>query len=112
MDWHCPVHHLFCLTPSINKSLGLEQVPFMRRSLNVRFAVIALGGAAVLLLACHTIHSLQVRRYAWALLDEAQRAEARGQLQLAAAYLGDYLTFIPEDTEALARYGLTLERLT
>src|SRR5262249_58229680 len=83
----------------------------MRRPLNVRFLLGLLGGGAVLTLACHSVHALQVRRNAAALLAQAVRSEEQGQHGQAAAYLGNYLAFVPEDTDGLARYGLLLDRL-
>lgn len=96
----------FLTNPALPRALHL-----MRRSLNVRFLLCLLAGLAVVVLTCHCTHAWQVRRNAWALLAHAARAEEHGRLQQAAAYLGSYLVFVPEDTETLARYALTLEKL-
>lgn len=83
----------------------------MRRTFNVRFFLVLLGTMFVVAGASHALHSHQVRRNAGLLLEQAARAEEQGQLQQAAGTLANYLAFVPEDTDALARYGLTLERL-
>src|SRR5262249_43623169 len=59
----------------------------------------------------HLVHRHQAKRNAGAILQQADRAEAEGNLEETADLLSRYLTLAPRDTDALARYGLTLDRL-
>ena len=66
---------------------------------------LALGLLAALLVAgaaVHVVHGYQVRRQARALLERADRAEAVGQNEQAAALLQRYLELAPDDTAAPA----------
>lgn len=79
-----------------------------KRKLNVRFACI-LSGSLIALGACtYFVHGYQVSRNAGAMLNQAERAQSDGDLERSADYLNRYLGFAPNDTEALARYGLLL----
>jgi tetratricopeptide (TPR) repeat protein len=83
----------------------------MRRKLNVKLLGWVVGGLLLVGAACHFLHEFQVRRNAGALLQQADYALEHEQLREAASYLNRYLAYEPGDTEALARYALTLERL-
>src|SRR5437868_5748912 len=78
------------------------------RKLNVKFllfllaALVIFGGGAVL------AHSLQFKRIPLALLKQAGKAEAEGDLRRAIGYLDRYLTFLPNDGEQRGRIALLL----
>jgi tetratricopeptide (TPR) repeat protein len=83
----------------------------MQRKVNVRF----LGWTVAILLVAGTlvavIHEIQVRRNAAALATRADEALTRGDLQQAVLYYNQYLSYEPDDTSALVRYGRTLRKL-
>jgi tetratricopeptide (TPR) repeat protein len=83
----------------------------MRTKVNVKLLAFLLGGAALFAVGVHFLHAFQERRNASALLKQAERAETDGQNEQAVKYLRTYLGFVPDDTAALAHYGLLLERL-
>lgn len=83
----------------------------MRRQLNVRLLILTLVAVSVTALAVFLLHRFQVQRNAGILLSEAERAIAKKQLRLAATHLQHYLTYVPEDTRALALYGQTLGKI-
>jgi cellulose synthase operon protein C len=82
----------------------------MRRRLNLRVGLGAVLLLGIVWAAVHGLHHYQVRRQADNLLAEAARAEQQGDLAEAATYLEHYLTLAPEEADALARYGLLLQR--
>jgi tetratricopeptide (TPR) repeat protein len=59
----------------------------------------------------HLLHGFQVAQHADTLRAQADQAEKEGRLDRAATYLGRSLILAPDDTDTLARYGLTLDRL-
>jgi len=77
----------------------------MRRNVNARVFSVLLGTALVLGTSIHFLHAHQMRQNASALARQARRALAQGDLGKAASYLERYLTFEPDDTEALAQLG-------
>jgi tetratricopeptide (TPR) repeat protein len=83
----------------------------MRRKLNVKLFGCLLASVLVLGIAVHFIHAFQVRRNAGALLERADKAEKDGHLPEAAQYLRRYRVLVPDDTDALARYGFVLSKL-
>jgi cellulose synthase operon protein C len=83
----------------------------MTRTLNFKFLAILLGGLVVFGTGVHFLHGFQVKRNAGTLLQRAGRAEDEGHLEQAADFLGRYLTYEPGNTDALARYGLLLDKL-
>ncbi|HJT77610.1 MAG TPA: tetratricopeptide repeat protein, partial [Gemmataceae bacterium] len=83
----------------------------MRKALNFKrlaclLLVLGLGASCV-----HLLHAVQAGRNARALLQQADRAEAAGQLDRASEYLERYLAHEPADTDALARYGFLLNKV-
>ncbi|MFZ1007819.1 MAG: tetratricopeptide repeat protein, partial [Candidatus Sulfotelmatobacter sp.] len=82
----------------------------MKRKFNVKFFLWLLGATTVVVTVFHGVHLLQARQTASGLLRMADQAEAKGNLQKARDYLGRYLKFVPENTEALARVGLILDK--
>jgi tetratricopeptide (TPR) repeat protein len=82
----------------------------MQRTLNVRLLFWTLGTIVVVATAVHVVHTLQVRRNASAYLRQADLAFQEGNLPRAATFLSQYLSFEPGDTEALTKYGLTLDQ--
>jgi tetratricopeptide (TPR) repeat protein len=83
----------------------------MRRTINLRFLAFLLAGLALFSIGAYFVHAYQVKHNATALLDQARQARAQGDLPRAARYFSRYLAFVPEDTDALADYGFTLEKL-
>jgi tetratricopeptide (TPR) repeat protein len=80
----------------------------MRKTVNWRYAAFMAGSLAVLGTATHFLHAYQVKRTAGGMLERAGRVEADGQLELAADYLGRYLSLKPDDMDVLAKYGSLL----
>ena len=82
----------------------------MSRHLNIKVLALLL----VLLLALgggvYAIHKVQVRRDIANLLEQANRAEAKGDLDEAAKTLKRYLGFRFDDNENLVRYALLLDK--
>jgi tetratricopeptide (TPR) repeat protein len=81
----------------------------MPRKLNVKFLASTLVLIALLGVGVHLLHGYQVKRNASSLLRQAERAEEAGDIGPALDYLGRYLAFAPDDTDALTRYGHLLE---
>jgi cellulose synthase operon protein C len=82
----------------------------MKRRLNVTLVFWALASIAVLLTVVHIVHSQQMQRNAGALLREAKRAIDQEQYARAASLLQRYLTYEPDDTEAVASYADALQK--
>jgi cytochrome c-type biogenesis protein CcmH/NrfG len=80
----------------------------MRKQINYKFVVGLVAVLAVVAMPIHYLHGYQVRRNVHSLLDQANRAEERGQIVDAAVFLGRYLNFAPFDNESLLRYGSML----
>lgn len=83
----------------------------MRRKPNLKLLGCLLGLVALLSSGAFVLYRYQVKRNASALLKQAHRAEEQGNLEQVAKYLDRYLGFVPGDTEALAKYGCTLDQL-
>src|SRR5262245_26945905 len=83
----------------------------MKRRLNVRLLAWLLGVGTLLAVGVHLLHGFQVQRGAAALLQQAARAEAQGQLDQAALFLNQYLACAPDDGAALVKYAEVLEKL-
>lgn len=99
------------ITPLIVDACNRGRMPLMTRTLNKKFFFCLLGATLVVAGVVHGVHALQARRSARGLLLQAERAEKKGNFKLAAGYLNRYLFYIPDDTDALARYGLALDTL-
>ena len=82
----------------------------MRRTVNFKLLAFLLLGLLLFAGGVHLTHRLQEKRNASALLEQAQRAEAEGQKEQAVKHLRAYLGFVPNDTDALARYGRLLNQ--
>jgi tetratricopeptide (TPR) repeat protein len=83
----------------------------MSTKVNIKLLAFLCGGAVLFAVGVHFLHGFQERRNAGALLKQAERAEADGENEQAVKHLRTYLGFVPDDTDALARYGLLLEQL-
>jgi Tfp pilus assembly protein PilF len=88
----------------------MKAIPTMRRTLNVKLLTITLIILAVLAGGVHWLHGYQVQRNAGDLLARADRAEEQEDLAGACDYLERYVALAPHDLDALARYGLLLDR--
>jgi len=82
----------------------------MRRKFNVKFFATFVLVTACLVAGVHFLHAYQVKRNAASLLEQASQAEEQDRLSDASELLGNYLAFVPNDKDVLARYGLLLER--
>lgn len=81
----------------------------MRRRLNIKVALWTLA-TLILLAAClHAVHSMQMAHNADGLLRQAERALEKKQPELALRHLHHYLTYRPDDLEALTQYALLLD---
>src|SRR5262245_49687044 len=83
----------------------------MRTRVNWPFLGWALAIGLAVTAGVHLLHKVQLRRTAGAVLDQALAAEGQGRLDDAAFFLTQYLGCVPEDSDAWARYGMTLERV-
>jgi tetratricopeptide (TPR) repeat protein len=83
----------------------------MRRRLNTKLFICLLIALVAMGTGVHFLHAYQVRRSAGDLLDEAAIAEEEGRNADAAKLLNHYLGYVPDDVDALARYGLVLDKL-
>src|SRR5262245_59111653 len=88
----------------------MRNVP-MRRKLNTTLFVCLLVALVVMGTGVHFVHAFQVRRSASGLLDQATEAENEKRYADAAKLLNHYLGYVPEDTDALSRYGFALDKL-
>ncbi|HEY7314568.1 MAG TPA: tetratricopeptide repeat protein [Gemmataceae bacterium] len=82
----------------------------MRRTLNLKWAAALLAILVPLGTAVHFLHGYQVKRNAGSLRERAHQASAEGRDDQAAEYLGDYLRYVPGDDDALAEYGMLLDK--
>jgi tetratricopeptide (TPR) repeat protein len=83
----------------------------MRRKVNVKFlgclvlAVLLFGGGV------HAVHALQIKSNASGLRRQADLAQEQDRPEDTVKYLTRYLGYVPEDLDALATLGLTLDKL-
>ena len=84
--------------------------PAVPRTVHVKRVAAVLALCVVLAGGVHFLHAFQVRRTASALKDLATAAEQVGDHAKAAEYLGRYLGLHPDDGDALAEYGLVLDK--
>ena len=82
----------------------------MQRSINWKLLLWTLAGLLVAALAVHGVHLVQIQRNVKSLLSHAERAREAGQFDQALTYFTHYLAYEPDDTAALAEYGLTMEK--
>jgi len=80
----------------------------VRRTLNLKFALLMLVAFVGLGITAHLVHGFQVRRNASILLDHAGRAKTVGDTSKALNYLDRYIRLAPHDVDALVEYGLVL----
>jgi tetratricopeptide (TPR) repeat protein len=83
----------------------------MKKHVNAKAVLILAGGCLVLGVATHFLHGFQVKRNARGLLEQATVVEQEGQPSKAVEFLDQYLGMVPDDNEALARYGVLLDGL-
>src|SRR5579872_2180163 len=82
----------------------------MRRRLNLRWLAYLVGVGAVLGVGGHFLRGYQVRRTAGSLRDRAYREAEAEKYDEATKSYRRYLALVPDDADALADYGLTLDR--
>jgi tetratricopeptide (TPR) repeat protein len=80
----------------------------MKRMVNIRLLALLIVSVALLGAGVHVLHAMQIKRSARILLETADVAQAKGDLEAAEDDLGRYLGFVPNDSDALARYALVL----
>jgi tetratricopeptide (TPR) repeat protein len=83
----------------------------MRRTLNVKLLAGLLTATAVLGGSVHLVHGFQEGRNAGSLLKRADKEEQKENLAEVEKYLSRYLVYRPDDANAIARYGLLLDKL-
>jgi predicted Zn-dependent protease len=79
--------------------------------LNVRFLLCLLAGIVLLGGGVHLLHAYQAGHNLDVLLRQAELASQEGRPGLALEYLDHYLRHRPDDLDALAAYGRTLDRV-
>ncbi|MHB1424367.1 MAG: tetratricopeptide repeat protein [Gemmataceae bacterium] len=84
---------------------------YPREKVNLRFLLVLVVAGLLLAAAWYGINRWQVRRHAADLIRQADQAEQQQRPNRAAHFLGLYVSMVPSDIEARARYGLLLERL-
>jgi Flp pilus assembly protein TadD len=82
----------------------------MKRTLNVRLFACLLVAVLILGIGVHFLHAFQVQHSARGLLEQASEAEEAGKYSQAADLLESYLALVPNDVDALARYGFALDK--
>ncbi len=76
------------------------------RSLNVRLLISIVVATILLGVGIRQLHRIQTKRNAGAFIEQANRAESKGDLIKAEEYLRLFLSYQPNDAAALAKYGL------
>lgn len=84
----------------------------MRRRLNLRVLACLVFGLPLIAGGTHWLHNYQVRRNAGTLLEQADRAEEKGDRAGAVEYLQRYVALNRNDASAWSRLGLLLDRQT
>jgi tetratricopeptide (TPR) repeat protein len=77
-----------------------------KRRVNLRLVAWVAVPALLLAVAVQQVHKLQIKRNARSLLEQADRAESKGDLAKAEEYLKLFLGYQPRDPGALAEYAL------
>ena len=80
------------------------------RRLNLKLLAALLVVVVLLAGAVYGVHRLQVRRRVAGSLRQAEQAERAGDLRVAEQALERYAAYRPQDTDALARFGLILDK--
>src|SRR5438034_10818215 len=82
----------------------------MRRQLNLKFTAALLVSLVLIGVGGHFLHAYQFERNASAIKRRAEEAQDKKEFAKALGYFIRYLRFRPDDTDALSKYGLLLER--
>jgi pentatricopeptide repeat protein len=82
------------------------------KKLNKKLLLWTLGVLLIFAAGIHLLHGWQVQREAGEQFTLARQAEEQGRLEEAATYLSRYLSFAPEDVDALVRRALLVDRMT
>lgn len=92
-------------------SLTADDVAAIRpRELNVKFALVLGALTALFVFALNARHGRQMRKHVGALLSQARLADQSGDIARAKDYYSRYSWLAPQDSNALAEFGLLLER--
>jgi tetratricopeptide (TPR) repeat protein len=82
----------------------------VKKTINYKAILIVLGVLAALAVGVHFLHAFQVKRNAADLLQEAKLLQDEGKLNEARGYMKQYVGMVPDDVDALAQYGMLLEK--
>jgi len=104
MTYNCAAGKLRARLP------GPNLVSPMRRQLNARLFFWLVGSLVAAGLIVHVVHAVQTQRNAGVLLRHAEQALEKNDLDRAVTYLSHYLAYEPTDTDALAKYGIALDK--
>jgi len=92
-------------------SLTADDVAEIRpRELHMKFALIFGALMCLLLFALNARHGRQMRKHVGALLSQARLADQSGDIARAKDYYSRYSWLAPQDSNALAEFGLLMER--
>lgn len=92
-------------------ALTADDVAAIRpRELNVKFALILGALSALSLFALNARHGREMRKHVGALLSQARLADQSGDVARAKDYYSRYSWLAPQDSNALAEFGLLMER--
>ena len=83
----------------------------MPKKLNVKFLLWTLTAVLLAAVGVHLLHESQVHDHAEMLRAQAVRAADRGDDAEAITFFSHYLSYQPEDADALSRYARVLEKL-
>ncbi len=81
----------------------------MRRKLNVRLLAIVFGTLLIVGVGVHFLHAFQLRQNAYRLLERGDRALAAKEYDKALDQFGQYLSFVPDDPDAVQKYAQALD---
>lgn len=78
----------------------------MRRKLNVKLLLITLGTFLVAATGVHFLHSYQVQKNSYRILDLADRAQAEKDTDRALSLYAQYLLLVPDDPDTVQKYAV------
>ena len=80
----------------------------MKTIINRRFLIGLIISTLLFRAAAHGLHAIQINRQSSFLLEEAHRAQKEKQFELCLNRFQQYTKLAPDDTDALAEFGLLL----
>src|SRR5438094_10537145 len=82
----------------------------MARRLDVRFLLWSLAIVTVLIITALCLHRWQLRRHVHAYLRQGERALDKRLVEQAVMHFNRYLTYYPDDLDALCKYSDALDQ--